>query len=62
MRFMMLMIPKGYEQAAPGTMPPGVAADLPAIQATARLATGSCARPGDATEGAAKVTDFAAKF
>jgi len=22
MRFMMLMIPKGYEQAAPGTMPP----------------------------------------
>src|SRR5271166_3636366 len=25
MRFMMLMIPKGYEQAAPGTMPPAEA-------------------------------------
>ncbi len=27
MRFMMLMIPKGYESAAPGTMPDAKAAE-----------------------------------
>jgi hypothetical protein len=33
MRFMMLMIPKGYEPAAPGTMPP---ADAVGVQVPGR--------------------------
>ena len=31
MRFMMLMIPKGYETAAPGTMPDDIKAPMQAI-------------------------------